>query len=30
MEMEKFKYMLEIDIIRNSSQNKLGVLRGAF
>ena len=30
MEMEMFKYMLEIDILRNSSQKKLGVLRGAF
>ena len=32
MEMEKFKYMLEIDILRNSSQ-KNGCpegLRGAF
>ena len=29
MEMEKFNYMLEIDILRNSSQNLLGVLRGA-
>ena len=30
MEMEKFNYMLEIDILRNSSQIFLGVLRGAF
>ena len=30
MEMEKFKYMLEVDILRNSSQKDLGVLRGAF
>ena len=30
MEMRKFNYMLEIDIIRNSSQKDLGVLRGAF
>ena len=30
MEMEKFKYLLEIDILRNSSQKNLGVLRGAF
>ena len=27
---KKFNYMLEIDIIQNSSQNNLGVLRGAF
>ena len=27
MEMEKFKYMLEIDILRNSSQKNWGVLR---
>ena len=26
----KFNYLLEIDILRNSSQNNLGVLRGAF
>ena len=26
MEMEKFKYMLEIDILRNSSQRNMGVL----
>ena len=32
MEVKKFNYlyMLEIDILRNSSQKKLGVLRGAF
>ena len=30
MEMKKFNYMFEIDILRNSSQNFLGVLRGAF
>ena len=30
MEMIKFNYMLEIDISRNSSPRKLGVLRGAF
>ena len=30
MEMEKFNYMLEIDILRNSSQQFLGVMRGAF
>ena len=30
MEMRKFNYMLMIDILRNSSQNNLGVLRGAF
>ena len=30
MGMEKFNYMLEIDILRNSSQTFLGVLRGAF
>ena len=30
MEMKKFNYMLEIDIIRNSSQIFLGVLRDAF
>ena len=34
MEIEKFKYMLEIEILRNSLQNKSsqkywGVLRGA-
>ena len=28
MKMQKFNFMLEIDILRNSSQ-KLGVLRGA-
>ena len=26
----KFNYMLEIDILRNSSPKKVGVLRGAF
>ena len=30
MEMKKFNHMLEMDILRNSSQNILGVLRGAF
>ena len=30
MEMKKFNHMLEIDILRNSSQNVLGILRGAF
>ena len=30
MEIRKFNYMLEIEILRNSSQNILGVLRGAF
>ena len=30
MEMKKFKYMLEIDLLRNSLQTILGVLRGAF
>ena len=30
MEMIKFNYMLEIDILRNSSPKQLGVLRGAF
>ena len=30
MEMIKFNYMLEIDISRNSSPRKLGVLWGAF
>ena len=30
MEMKKFNYMLEIDILRNSSQIFLGVLRVAF
>ena len=28
MEMKKVNYMLEIDILRNSSQRVLGVLRG--
>ena len=27
---EKFNYMLKIDILRNSSPNILGVLRGVF
>ena len=30
MEMKKINYMLDIDILRNSSQIILGVLRGAF
>ena len=30
MKVKKIKYMLEIDILRNSSQKDLGVLRGAF
>ena len=30
MEMKRFNYMLEIDILRNSSQKFMGVLRGAF
>ena len=30
MEMKKFNYMPKIDILRNSSQNYLGVLRGDF
>ena len=30
MKMIKFNYMLEIDILRNSSPKKVGVLRGAF
>ena len=30
MEMKKFNYMLEIDILRNSSQNNVGVPRDAF
>ena len=30
MEMKKFNYVLEIDILGNSSQIFLGVLRGAF
>ena len=30
MEMKKFNYMLEIDVLRNSSQKNLGALRGAF
>ena len=29
MEMKKFNYILEIDILRNSSQIVLGVLKGA-
>ena len=28
MEIKEFNYMLEIDILRNSSQNLLGVPRG--
>ena len=30
MEMIKFNYMLEIDVLKNSSPKKVGVLRGAF
>ena len=30
MKVKKINYMLEIDILRNSSQKDLGVLRGAF
>ena len=30
MEMKDFEYMLEIDILRNSSQKNLCVLRGVF
>ena len=30
MDLKKFNYMLEIDILRNSPQRFLGVLRGAF
>ena len=30
MEMTKVNYMLEIDILGNSSQRFFGVLRGAF
>ena len=30
MEMKKFNYMLEIDILKKFSQIFLGVLRGAF
>ena len=30
IEMIKFNYMLEIDILRNSSPKKVGVLTGAF
>ena len=30
IEMKKFNNMLEIDILRNSSQKTLGVLRGTF
>ena len=30
MEMKKFNFRFEIAILRNSSQNNLGVLRGAF
>ena len=29
-EVKKFNYKLEIEILRNSSQNVLGVLRGSF
>ena len=28
MEMKEFNYMLEVDILRNSSQINVGVLRG--
>ena len=30
MKMKKFNYMQEIDILRNSSQNNVSVLRDAF
>ena len=30
LEMKEFNYMLEIYILRNSSQNYLGVLMGVF
>ena len=30
MQVENFNHMLEIDILGNSSQKFLGVLRGAF
>ena len=30
MEIKIFNYMLEIEILRNSSQKNVGVLRGAF
>ena len=30
MEMKTFNYVLEIDILGNSSQKNLDVLRGAF
>ena len=30
MEMKKFNYMLELDILNNFSQKVLGVLRDAF
>ena len=30
LEMKKFNYMLDIDILRKSSQNILGVLKGVF
>ena len=30
MEMKKFNYMVEIDILRNSSEFILAVLKGAF
>ena len=30
MDLKRFNYLLEIDILRNSSQKVLGVLRCAF
>ena len=30
MDMKRFNYLLEIDILRNSSQKVMGVLRCAF
>ena len=30
MEMKKLNYMLEIDVLRNSSQNSYGDLKGDF
>ena len=30
MQMKKFNYRLEIDILRNSSQKNVGVQRGVF
>ena len=30
MEMKKFNYMVEIDILRNSSQKKIGCPDGCF